>query len=92
PHLDTVCRRAAEALAASGFRSLLVHSGSPLGIFADDQSDPFEAHAPFKVWVPLSDVPDSFIHFQPGRQPQLLFHSPPDYWHKPAAMPQAYWT
>ena len=92
PHLEFVCKAAAQALEASGFRSLLVHSGSPLTIFEDDRTYPFEVHAPFKVWVPLSDVPDSFVYFVPGERPQLLLHSPPDYWHKPAAVPQAYWT
>jgi Xaa-Pro dipeptidase len=92
PHLESICRRCAQALTATGFRSLLVHSGSLVMIFEDDQPHPFQAHAPFKVWVPVSDVPDSFIYFEPGARPQLLFHSPSDYWHKPAALPQAYWT
>jgi Xaa-Pro dipeptidase len=92
PHLQSVCKSAAQALEASGFRSLLVHSGSLLTIFEDDRTYPFEVHAPFKVWVPLSDAPDSFIYFVPGERPQLLFHSPSDYWHKPPAVPQAYWT
>jgi len=92
PHLQSVCDRTARALEASGFRSLLVHSGSLVTIFEDDRTYPFEAHAPFKVWAPLADVPDSFVYFVPGMQPQLLFHSPRDYWHKPAAVPQAYWT
>ncbi|MFL6606162.1 MAG: Xaa-Pro dipeptidase [Steroidobacteraceae bacterium] len=92
PHLQFVCKAAAQALEASGFRSLLVHSGSLLTIFEDDRTYAFEVHAPFKVWVPLSDVPDSFVYFVPGERPQLLFHSPADYWHKPAAVPQAYWT
>ncbi len=91
-HLESVCARTARALEATGFRSLLVHSGSLLMIFEDDRAYPFEAHAPFKVWVPLSDVPDCFVYFEPGARPQLLFHSPPDYWYKPAALPQAYWT
>jgi Xaa-Pro dipeptidase len=91
-HMQHLCDAAAQALEATGFRSLLVHSGSPLTIFEDDRTYPFEAHAPFKVWVPLSDVPDSFVYFVPGKRPQLLFHSPCDYWHKPAALPQAYWT
>jgi Xaa-Pro dipeptidase len=92
PHLETVCNRCAQALAASGFSALLVHSGSLQMIFADDQPYSFHANAPFKVWVPVCDVPDSFIYFQPGSRPQLLLHSPPDYWHKPTALPQAYWT
>lgn len=92
PHLERLCNVAARALEDTGFRSLLVHSGSPLSIFEDDRTYPFEAHAPFKVWLPLSDVPDSFVYFVPGKPPQLLFHSPVDYWHKAAALPHAYWT
>jgi Xaa-Pro dipeptidase len=91
-YLQSVCDRSAQALEAAGFKSLLVHSGSLLTVFEDDRTYPFEAHAPFKVWVPLSDVPDSFVYFEPGNRPQLLFHSPVDYWYKPAALPQAYWT
>src|SRR5579859_3350904 len=92
PHLAALCERVSRALTACGYTSLLVHSGSALTVFEDDRTYPFEAHAPFKVWVPLSDVSDCFVFFEPGKRPQLLFHSPPDYWYKPAAMPQAYWT
>src|SRR5882757_6115539 len=92
PHLESVCNRSAQALAACGFSGLLVHAGSLQMIFQDDQPHSFQVNAPLKVWVPVSDVPDSFIYFQPGSRPQLLFHSPPDYWHKPTALPQAYWT
>ena len=91
-HLRVVCERSAAALRASGHGGLLVHSGSLLGVFADDRTYPYEVNAPFKVWAPLEDAPDSFIHFQPGQRPRLLFHSPADYWYKPAALPQAYWT
>src|SRR5271168_345344 len=91
-YLQSVCERSARALQATGFKSLLLHSGSLLTVFEDDRTYPFEAHAPFKVWAPLSDVPDCFIYFEPGKRPQLLFHSPADYWHKAAAVPQAYWT
>src|SRR5262249_42371673 len=44
-----------------------------------------------KVWAPL-EAPDCFVFFEPGCSPRLLVHSPPDYWYKPAAMPQGYWT
>jgi Xaa-Pro dipeptidase len=91
-YLQSVCDRSAHALEKTGFRSLLVHSGSLVPVFEDDRTYPFEAHAPFKVWAPLSDAPDCFVYFEPGKRPQLLFHSPQDYWYKPAAVPQAYWT
>jgi len=92
PHLDAVRARSAAALAACGYRGLLVHSGSLLTVFEDDRSYPFEANAPFRVWAPVADAPDSFIWFEPDKRPRLIFHSPRDYWHKAAQLPEAYWT
>ncbi|HVY80878.1 MAG TPA: Xaa-Pro dipeptidase [Steroidobacteraceae bacterium] len=91
-HLDLVARRTAHALEAAGFDSLLIHSGAPPMIFRDDQPYPFKVNADFKLWAPLTDVTDCFLFFQPGKQPLLLFHQAQDYWHKPAALPDADWT
>jgi len=92
PHLAALCDRTAQALSACGFTSLLVHSGSALTVFEDDRTYPFVAHAPFKVWAPLHDAPDSYIWFEPGSRPKLLLHQPRDYWHKPADLPRGYWV
>ncbi|HEY6515866.1 MAG TPA: Xaa-Pro dipeptidase [Steroidobacteraceae bacterium] len=91
-HLERIALRTGRALAACGYSSLLVHSGSPLLIFQDDRTYPFKVHAPFKVWAPLLDAPDSFVYFEPGHRPLLVFHQPEDYWYKPPALPQGYWT
>jgi Xaa-Pro dipeptidase len=91
-HLKGVCARTARALEACGYAALLVHSGSPLPVFQDDRTYPFEVHAPFKVWAPLLEVPDCFLYFEAGRRPLLVFHQPEDYWYKPPALPQDYWT
>jgi Xaa-Pro dipeptidase len=91
-HLEGVCLRTARALEACGYSALLVHSGSPLPVFQDDRTYPFEVHAPFKVWAPLLDAPESFLYFEPGRRPLLAVHQPEDYWYKPPAPPQGYWT
>jgi Xaa-Pro dipeptidase len=92
PHLASVCARTAHALETCGYSALLVHSGSLLTVFEDDRTYPFEAHAPFKVWTPLSDVPDCFVFFEPGNRPRLVFNRPEDFWYKSAAVPSAYWT
>ena len=92
PHLASICTRTAHALEACGYSALLVHSGSLLTVFEDDRTYPFEAHAPFKVWTPLSDVPDCFVFFEPGNRPRLVFNRPDDFWYKSAEVPQAYWT
>lgn len=92
PHLEALCARTARALESGGFTGLLVHSGSALTVFEDDRTYPFLAHAPFKVWVPLADVPDSYIWFKPGSKPMLVLHQPRDYWYKPADLPRGYWV
>ena len=92
PHLASICTRTAHALETCGYSALLVHSGSLLTVFEDDRTYPFEAHAPFKVWTPLSDVPDCFVFFEPGNRPRLVFNRPEDFWYKAADVPQAYWT
>ena len=92
PHLEQLCARTAQALEACGFSSLLVHSGSLLEVFADDRTYPFEPHAPFKVWVPLADAPDSFLWFEPGSRPRLILNQPEDYWYKSAETPEGYWV
>ncbi|HWZ61394.1 MAG TPA: Xaa-Pro dipeptidase [Steroidobacteraceae bacterium] len=92
PHLEALCRRTARVLESCGFSGLLVHSGSPLTVFEDDRTYPFEAHAPFKVWVPLDAAPDSYIWFEPGSKPRLILYQPRDYWYKSADMPRGYWV
>jgi len=91
-HLRVVEKRSAAALASAGYESLLLHAGIPPLLFLDDHHLPFRAQAPFKVWAPLDDAPDSFVFFTPGKQPRLLIHQPVDYWHKAPALPAAYWT
>jgi Xaa-Pro dipeptidase len=91
-YLPVLRSRFDEALARSGYASVLIHSGSLPALFRDDQYGPFKALAWFKSWVPLTDVPDCFIHYEPGRTPELAFHKPVDYWYKPAELPRSYWT
>jgi Xaa-Pro dipeptidase len=91
-HLAVISNRFSRALEACGFAGVLIHSGSPPMVFEDDQSYPFRVNAPFKVWAPLTDVPDCFIWFEPGKRPELLLHQPADYWYKPATTPEDYWT
>jgi Xaa-Pro dipeptidase len=90
-HIQTVCERTARALASCGYNGLLLSAGTPLTVFEDDRTYPFEANAPFKLWVPLSDAPGSFVWFAPGSAPRLIVERPEDYWHRPPSLPQGYW-
>ncbi len=91
-HLQTQRARFDRALAACGYTGIIVYSGPLTPIFRDDQTHPFRAHAWFKAWVPLTDVPDCFLYYEPGRTPVLLFNRPADYWYKAAEPPRAFWT
>jgi Xaa-Pro dipeptidase len=91
-HLATLRARFDRALAECGYHGALVHSGTPAPIFRDDQNHPFKAHAWFKAWVPLTDVPDCFLYYEPSRVPALLYHQPADFWHMAPPPPQAFWT
>jgi Xaa-Pro dipeptidase len=91
-HLEWVNKRSGAALSTTGYESLLVHSGTPPLLFLDDHHLPFRVQAPFKVWAPLLDAPDSFVFFTPGKKPLLLIHQPVDYWHKSPELPENYWS
>ena len=91
-HSQIIRDRHARALAAENCAAVLVHAGAAPAVFADDQYYSFRVNAAFKSWAPLTDVPDCFIYFEPGRIPLLLFNSPLDFWYKSADLPQGYWT
>jgi Xaa-Pro dipeptidase len=91
-HAQSLCERYAAALDLAGFDAVLLHSGSPPRVYADDQHYPFRANATFKSFVPLTGVPDSWLYFKPGAVPLLLFSSPADFWHQSASAPAGYWT
>jgi Xaa-Pro dipeptidase len=91
-HLYELGKRTAIALAASQYDSLLLHSGREHYVFLDDATYAFKASAPLKLWAPLTDAPDCFLFFAAGRKPILVFHQADDFWHKPASVPDNYWS
>jgi Xaa-Pro dipeptidase len=91
-HIEALRARTAQALEACGYDGLLVYAGALQPVFEDDRTYPFEANAPFKVWVPLQDAPGSFVWVRPGSVPQLIVERPQDYWYKPAQIPTGYWV
>ena len=86
-HLRILARRTDAALAATRFDALVIHAGAPPMQFLDDQAYPYKVNPHFKAWVPVIDNPGCILIYTPGRVPQLLFHRPQDYWHKPASVP-----
>ena len=91
-HIAHVRALAEKALDREGLDGLVVYSGRPGLHFLDDHGPPFKANPHFLHWAPLLDAPDCFVRYLPGRRPELVFHQPADYWHKPPALPTAEWT
>lgn len=91
-HLQALMTRTDRALGDSGFDALVIQAGVSPTLFLDDQDYPYKVNPHFKAWVPVVDNPHSLLIYQPGSRPRILFHQPDDYWHKPAALPDAAWT
>lgn len=91
-HIQEQQARHDRVLAAAGFDAAVTFSGTPLLHFLDDNYYPFRVNPLFKAWVPLTDVPESFIIYVPGKRPTLVYFQPEDYWHLPPADPSGEWT
>lgn len=91
-HLEVLRARTDQALNATGFDTLAIHSGRCWMQFLDDQPYSFKVNPHFKAWVPLTGIPDCWILYQPTRPPCLLFVQPDDFWHQPPALPTEYWA
>lgn len=90
-HLARVRASADAALAAAGKDHLVLPSGKVRYAFQDDRPLPFRANPNFLHWLPLTDLPDSWLVHTPGRRPLLVYCQPDDYWHLPPAPPHGYW-
>jgi len=90
-HLGELCRRTDAALQAGACDGLVAYSGRPRYAFQDDRPYPFVANPHFKHWAPVTDAPDCFVEYTPGSRPQLIFHQPADYWHRPPQLPAGDW-
>lgn len=91
-HIEALRARHDRALENSGAASLVVFSGSPKFAFLDDYQYPFKPNPHFLSWVPLQQLPHSYLVYTPGEQPLLVYCIPHDYWHPVPAQPDGYWT
>ncbi|MBD2100620.1 Xaa-Pro dipeptidase [Leptolyngbya sp. FACHB-261] len=69
----------------------VLHSGSLVYRFADDQPYPFEATPHFQVWLPLN-LPECFLVLRLGETPVLYYWQPEDFWYEPPQAPEGFWA
>ena len=91
-HIEALCQRHDRALERSGAAHAVIFAGSPKPLFLDDQDYPFKANPHFLGWVPLPNVPHSYLVYTPGEKPVLIYNIPKDYWHPVPDAPAGYWT
>ena len=90
-HLEWVCAQLEQALAETGFDSLLIYSGHAPLRFRDDQHYPFRCNPQFRWLVPEAFA-RSWLSYTPGNRPLLLLYQPDDYWHSVPTLPDTAWS
>lgn len=75
-----------------GYTVMVIPSGIPKQVYWDDNPYAFKVNVHFKAFVPLCDVPNSYIIYIPGQKPLLVFYQPEDYWHVVPTNPAGVWV
>lgn len=91
-HLATIKARSDVALQKGGFDHMVIASGIAKSRFLDDMHYPFKANPHFLHWLPLTELPNSWISYTPGKRPVLVYFQPDDYWHVPPSAPSGDWV
>ncbi len=91
-HLETVSSRHNHALEIAGASHAVIFSGKPGIAFLDDYHMPFRPNPHFVGWLPLTEMPFSYVVYTPGEKPILIYYQPRDYWHVVPGAPSGYWT
>lgn len=91
-HVAELQVRARNALNRENLQGIVIHSGQELKVFLDDLSYPFKVNPHFKHWLPLVDIPNSWLVINGEDKPTLIYYQPIDFWHKVVALPDSYWN
>lgn len=91
-HIEELQQRTKQVLARENLQGLVIHSGQELKAFLDDTGYPFKVNPHFKHWLPIIDVPNSWLLLNGEDKPTLIYYQPVDFWHKVIALPDDYWN
>ena len=91
-HIAELQRRSATALSRENLDGLVIHSGQEIKVFLDDYGYPFKVNPHFKFWLPLVDIPNSWLIINGKDKPQLIYYQPVDFWHKVVELQDSYWN
>ena len=90
-HLDDLLSRHRQLMRDNGLDYLVIPSGVPVGIYLDDMNYPFKSSFLFRTYLPLTEVPDSYLVIGLSGKPTLIYYQPVDFWHTPPSDPSGFW-
>ncbi|MFT5757926.1 MAG: Xaa-Pro dipeptidase [Alteromonadaceae bacterium] len=91
-HVAELQQRTKTALSRENLEGLVIHSGQEIKVFLDDYGYPFKVNPHFKAWLPLVDVPNSWLIINGTDKPILIYYQPVDFWHKVIELTDSYWN
>ncbi|QOL26400.1 Xaa-Pro dipeptidase [Thalassotalea sp. LPB0316] len=91
-HVNIMQERTAKVLERENLDGLVIHSGQEIKVFLDDYGYPFKVNPHFKVWLPLVDIPNSWLIVNGKDKPTLIYYQPVDFWHKVIPLTESYWN
>lgn len=91
-HITELQQRSKTALSREGFEGMVIHSGQEIKVFLDDCGYPFKVNPHFKHWLPLVDIPNSWLIVNGEDKPTLIYYQPIDFWHKVVPLTESYWN
>ena len=91
-HIAELQARSKVALSRENLDGIVIHSGQEIKVFLDDYGYPFKVNPHFKHWLPLVDVPNSWLIINGSDKPTLIYYQPIDFWHKVIELADSYWN
>ena len=90
-HIECLQKRTKQALSFEKIEGIVIHSGQEIKAFLDDNTYPFRVNPHFKHWLPLLDIPNSWLIVNGEDKPTLIYYQPVDFWHKVIELNESYW-
>ncbi|NTS77276.1 Xaa-Pro dipeptidase [Catenovulum sp. SM1970] len=90
-HIQELQSRTRQVLQREQLDALVIHSGQAKRVFLDDMDYPFKVNPHFKHWLPVTEVPNSWLVVNGEDKPKLIYYQPNDFWHKVIELRDEFW-
>lgn len=90
-HLTDLLARHRQLMSENGLETLVIPSGQPIRVYLDDMDYPFKSSFLFRTYLPLTELPHSYLIIGLQGKPTLVYFQPEDYWHTPPSDPEGIW-